>query len=216
MSGECAFRYSEDELLPISALQHMLFCEWQTALIHLEGLWQENRLTVEGRHLHQRAHEGPDEARNGVRVTRGLALRSFVLGLTGRADVVEFHGDEAQPFPVEYKRGRPKQHAADKVQLCAQGMCLEEMLRVTISGGSIFYGRMRRRLSVAFDEGLRILTADTALRLHDLMSARRTPPARREPKCDDCSLLELCMPGSMSEGRIASRYFAAAIHEVCQ
>lgn len=134
--------FSEDTLLPISALQHLLFCERQCALIHIEGLWAENRLTVEGQHLHRKAHEGPDETRGDLRVVRGLALRSLRLGLIGKADVVEFQSDERsdgprRPFPVEYKRGKPKSHEADRVQLCAQALCLEEMLAVAVPEGAI-------------------------------------------------------------------------------
>ncbi len=207
--------FSEDALLPISALQHLLFCERQCALIHIEGLWAENRLTVEGRHLHDKAHDGPGEIRSGVRIARGLALRSFRLGLVGKADVVEFHADRAlptgRPFPVEYKRGRPKQHQADKVQLCAQGLCLEEMLGTTIPAGALFYGRTRRRMDVPFDAPLRRLTEDAASRLHALISSGRTPAAVREPKCESCSLLHLCLPEAMAPQRSAARYFARAL-----
>lgn len=207
--------FSEEDLLPISALQHMLFCERQCALIHIEGLWVENRLTVEGRHLHDKAHDGPDEVRPGVRITRGLALRSFRLGLSGKADVVEFRlpaeGTAEQPFPVEYKRGRPKQHQADKVQLCAQALCLEEMLGRAVPGGALFYGRTRRRLDVAFDEPLRGLTEQTARRLHARIGSGRTPAAVREPKCNSCSLLHVCLPHAMGARRSAARYVARAI-----
>src|SRR5690606_23652838 len=125
-----------------SALQHLIFCERQCALIHIEGLWAENRLTVEGNHLHRKAHDGPDTARHGLRVARGMELVSRELGLIGRADVVEFPAD-GPPRPVEYKRGRPKRHDADLVQLCAQAMCLEEMLALAepLPKGAIFYGQ---------------------------------------------------------------------------
>lgn len=199
--------YVEDDLLPISALQHLLFCERQCALIHVEGLWAENRLTVEGRHLHAKAHDGPDETRRGVRVTRGLGLRSFRLGLIGKADIVEFEPPEppySRVFPVEYKRGKPKRDHSDRVQLCAQALCLEEMLGATVPGGSLFYGVTRRRFDVVFDGALRKLTADTALRLHALVHAGRTPLARREPKCDKCSLLHLCLPDALGRRSVAS------------
>src|SRR5690606_16422424 len=136
--------YAEKDFLPISALQHLLFCERQCALIHIEGLWAENRLTVEGQHLHEKAHAGRGETRPGVRIARGLAIRSERLGIAGYADIVEFHADEqsglAKPFPVEYKRGRPKRHDADLVQLCAQAMCLEETLNTSVTAGALFYG----------------------------------------------------------------------------
>jgi CRISPR-associated exonuclease Cas4 len=206
--------YTEDHLLPISALQHLLFCERQCALIHLEGLWAENRLTVEGRHLHDKAHEGRSEKRPGVRITRGLMIRSFRLGLVGKSDVVEFHEDPAgpdRPFPVEYKRGRPKKHDADRVQLCAQALCLEEMLGTPVPAGALFYGRTRRRLDITLDEALRALTERTAEQLHDLIRGGRTPKVLREPKCDRCSLLDLCLPEATQARRSASRYMMRAL-----
>lgn len=210
-----AGRFSEDNLLPISALQHLLFCERQCALIHIEGLWAENRLTVEGRHLHDKAHEGRSETRAGVRIARGLALRSFRLGLVGKADVVEFHTDPeasaVRALPVEYKRGRPKKHDADKVQLCAQALCLEEMLRTVVPDGALYYGRTRRRLDVTFDQELRRLTEETSRRLHELIASRRTPRAIREPKCDRCSLLTLCLPEAMAPRHSARGYVARAL-----
>jgi len=208
-------RRTDDDLLPISALQHLLFCERQCALIHIERVWVENRFTVEGRHLHEKAHDGRDEVRSGVRVARGLALRSFRLGLAGQADVVEFRVvpglQSGRPFPVEYKRGRPKRHQADRVQLCAQALCLEEMLGTAVATGALFYGRTRRRLDVAFDERLRHLTEDTARRLHELVASGRTPTAVREPKCEHCSLLEVCLPGAMGPRHSAARYLSRAL-----
>jgi CRISPR-associated exonuclease Cas4 len=210
--------FVEDDLLPISALQHQLFCERQCALIHIEGLWVENRLTVEGRHLHDKAHDGTSETRSGVRIARGLAIRSFRLGLVGKADVVEFHvtprNAAAIPFPVEYKRGRPKKHDADKVQLCAQALCLEEMLDAVVPAGALFYGRTRRRLDVPFDQALRQLTEDTSRRLHALIGSGRTPVAVREPKCDNCSLFEVCLPEVMGPRHSAARYVTRVIETV--
>lgn len=149
--------FAEADLIPISALQHWAFCPRQCGLIHLEGLWAENRLTAEGKVLHDQAHNGAGESRGRLRIERGLALRSLSLGLTGKADVVEFHREAWgwQPFPVEYKRGRPKSHDADRLQLCAQAVCLEEMLQVAVPHGALFYGATRRRQEVDFDERLR-------------------------------------------------------------
>ncbi len=242
--------YSEDDLLPISALQHLLYCERQAALIHIERLWAENRLTVEGRQLHERTHGERAGPRGGgmaelrrtpdggaVRIVRSVALRSLRLGLFGVADTVEFHAvsmpaawieamQEAQraavqegqrappavPFPVEYKRGKPKKHDADRVQLCAQALCLEEMLAVPVTAGALFYGRTRRRESVAFDDALRRLTEQTAARLHDLIASRRTPPAVYEKfKCGRCSLIHLCMPDAPHARNAASRYLDRAL-----
>ena len=205
--------YSDDELLPLSALQHLLFCERQCALIHLELAWEENRLTAEGRVLHERAHEADDETRGNVRIVRGLRLRSLRLGLIGQADVVEFHRTEQgwHPYPVEYKRGKPKQDDSDKVQLCAQAICLEEMLNASIPGGALFYGTTRRRLEVGFKPALRELTASTAARLHRLVGNGLTPPARYENKCGACSLLALCLPQLAAQHEPVRDYLSRTI-----
>lgn len=221
--------FEENQLLPLSALQHLLFCERQCALIHVEQVWAENYLTIQGQHLHKKAHEGRHETRQGVRVARGLPLRSLRLGLVGKADVVEWErgqgsGDGGQGVltlqvtPIEYKRGRPKRDDSDRVQLCAQALCLEEMLGVEIPRGEIFYGQKRRRIAVAFDERLRTLTEQTANRLHELIASRKTPLARIEPKCERCSLIELCLPAvtglERSATRVVDRFFAASLADV--
>jgi CRISPR-associated exonuclease Cas4 len=223
--------FGEDDLLPISALADLVFCERRAALHHIEAVWEDNVFTVEGTFMHQRVHsEEPLESRGDLRIARGLRLRSLRLGLSGIADVVEFHrvgGNEAasagqanglprgvdlpgtrgswQPFPVEYKRGRLRREEGYQVQLCAQALCLEEMLRVTVPVGAVFYGQPRRRLEVTFSEELRTQTESAAARLHELSRAGKTPPARYEKKCDSCSLLTLCMPkttgGHKSVGR---------------
>lgn len=206
--------FDDDALLPISALQHLLFCERQCALIHVERLWIENRLTVEGRHMHEKAHEAPGETRGTMRIARGVQLRSLRLGLVGVADVVEFERDKSGhsvPFPIEYKRGRPKAHDADRVQLCAQALCLEEMLDVKVPRGALFYGQTRRRRDVLVDATLRQRTEQACARLHDMIGNRETPRARREKKCDSCSLLNLCLPDAVAPSRSAARHFAKAL-----
>ena len=208
--------YSEDELLQLSALQHLLFCERQCALIHIEHVWEENRLTVEGKNMHERVHEQTTENRPGIRIARGLRLRSLRLGLVGMADVVEFHlksdisdlKSPGQPFPVEYKRGKPKADHSDEVQLCAQAMCLEEMLDIPIPSGALFYGTTRRRQDVFFSDSLRDLTSQTAERLHALVNAGVTPPAVYSPKCDHCSLLNVCLPKDAGEGKSVAQYLS--------
>jgi CRISPR-associated exonuclease Cas4 len=216
--------YPENALLPLSALQHLLFCERQCALIHLEQVWAENPYTLEGRDLHERVDSLGGESRGEVHIARGLALRSLRLGLSGRADVVELHragepgtgasvpGLEGRwvPFPVEYKRGRPKHGPADTVQLAAQALCLEEMLGTEVPEGALFYGKTRRRLEVTFDAELRRLTEETSRRLHRLIAAGVTPRARREPKCERCSLLAVCRPGAGR--RSAADYLEEVIH----
>ncbi len=202
--------HDESSLLPLSALQHLLFCERQCALIHIEQVWTDNQFTAEGNLLHERTHEGPDESRPGVRIARGMPVRSLQLGLSGQCDVVEFHPDGAV-LPVEYKRGKPKAHAADEVQLCAQAICLEEMLGVRIERGMLYYGKRRRRTDVVLNPALRELTRDAARRLHVLIESRITPMAQREKKCESCSLLEICMPDALRLRKGVASWFAAQL-----
>lgn len=214
--------YSEDDLLPLSGLQHMMFCERQWGLIHIEQIWEENRLTAEGRVLHERAHQAGSESRPNVRTSRGLRLHSLRLGLVGQADVVEFHPSadgvvlpELQglwrPFPVEYKRGRPKRDACDEVQLCAQALCLEEMFGREISEGALYYGESRRRNRIAFGSELRARTEALAGRMHELYRAGTTPLAVYEPKCDGCSLIARCLPRLLAKPPGVARYLARAL-----
>ena len=144
--------YPEADFIPLSALQHYLYCPRQCAQIHLDRAWEENVFTAEGRILHERAHSGETESRKTVRTVTSLALSSKRLGISGVADVVEFHEGKGswQPYPVEYKRGRPKKSDADRVQLCAQALCLEEMLDIPVPEGALFYGQTRRRETVRF------------------------------------------------------------------
>ncbi len=182
------------EALALSALQHLLSCERQCALIHIEQELAENRFTALGREMHKNAHEGPDESRPGIRITRGLRVACERLGLSGQCDVVEFHSN-GRVLPIEYKRGTAKSHRADEVQLCAQGLCLESMLGLSIPEGRLYYGQTRRRVDVPFDGALRSLTLDTVVRLRKLLESGTTPTAKYESdRCDCCSLIELCMP----------------------
>jgi CRISPR-associated exonuclease Cas4 len=220
--------FPEDDLLPLSALQHLLYCERQAMLIHVERVWADNPFTVEGKRLHERVDSGTGETRGDVRIARGLPLRSLRLGLSGKADAVELHrlpdGEPGsrvpgapgvwRPFPVEYKRGRPKRHRADEVQICAQALCLEEMLGGAVPAGALFYGQTRRRLDVAFDSELRRQTEEAAARLHELFAARITPPPVREPKCDQCSLLDLCLPAAPAVS--AQRYLDRLLRQATQ
>ncbi|WP_207460768.1 CRISPR-associated protein Cas4 [Azospirillum sp. SYSU D00513] len=205
-------------LAPLSALQHLAFCARQCGLIHLEDAWAENALTAEGRVLHERVDNAPGETRRGVRVARGVPLRSARLGLIGRADVVEFHSRRGQPplpCPVEYKRGKAKPHDADRVQLCAQGLCLEEMLGLEVPGGALFYGETRRRQEVAFDADLRARTESLARELHAMLAVRTNPPPEPGPKCRSCSLEALCLPGicrpKPAGGRSAAAWLAGML-----
>ena len=203
----------EDALVPLSALQHHLFCPRPCALIHVEGLWAEDGATAEGRLLHERVDALAPSTRLGVRITRGLAIRSFALGVSGRADVVEFIGTPPRPFPVEYKRGKPKSHRADEVQLCAQAICLEEMCATQVPEGALFYGETRRRLGVVFDHELRALTARVAAEVRANISARRTPPPVATPACRRCSLQAICLPERMQKPPSVARWLTAQLEE---
>jgi CRISPR-associated exonuclease Cas4 len=205
--------YPESELLPLSALQHYMFCPRQCALIHLEQIWAENQLTAEGRLLHERADTPTRERRGDILTVRGLWIRSLELGLAGRADVVEFHRENGQdrPFPVEYKRGKPKSGLEDKVQLCAQALCLEEMLDVRISEGALFYGSQNRRLNVDLTETLRTVVRETAIKVQELFRSQITPAPVEGPWCANCSLVDSCIPDRV--GLNAARYLQALMRE---
>lgn len=187
----------ETDSFPLSALQHFAFCPRQCALIHVERLWAENVLTAQGRVLHERVHEAGSESRGDLRTARALPLQSQALGLHGVADVVEFHaqpGGTWRPFPVEYKRGRPKPEPIDAVQLCAQAICLEEMLRTAVPAGALFYGSNHRRQEVSFDSTLRAETHRLAAAVRAQIASGITPHATYDAKCRSCSLIELCQP----------------------
>ncbi|MDA8168457.1 MAG: CRISPR-associated protein Cas4 [Nitrospiraceae bacterium] len=205
--------YDEENLLPLSALQHFAYCPRQCALIHIEQVWSENVFTAQGRIMHEKADTARYESRADIRIEYGVPMRSLRLGLIGKADVVEFHrmeGGQWQPFPVEYKRGKPKMDDCDRVQLCAQAICLEEMLNIEIMEGSLFYGQTRRREDVFFDAGLRRETEDIARKVHELIDSGITPNAEFSKKCEQCSLLELCMPKACSKGTVKKYLLKAA------
>lgn len=210
--------YPEKEYLSLSALQHMLFCKRQCALIHIEQLWVENKFTAEGRVMHERVDRGDQIDRGRMKIEYSLPLKSKYLGISGKADVVEFHrqdsaGKKWMPFPVEYKRGKPKKDLSDKVQLCAQAMCLEEMLDVSIVAGALFYGKTRRRLDVLFDDDLRDKTITTARELHDMISSGITPLPKYAKKCDTCSFISLCLPKSIQKKRTVSSWLNRMIQK---
>ena len=216
--------YSDPDLLPLSGLQHFAFCRRQWALIHIENQWQENLRTVEGHLLHRRAHdEAARERRGNTLILRGLPIVSHTLGLSGQCDVVEFHltpegvplrGEEGRwlPFPVEYKRGRPKEHRADELQLCAQAMCLEEMLCCAVPAGALFYGEPRRRTAVEFSPELRQMVRDFSEEMHQYARRGHTPKAKPTKSCNACSLKDLCLPQLIRRGSV-STYFKQALEE---
>lgn len=194
---------TESEPIPLSALQHAVYCLRQAALIHLERVWAENRFTAEGQVLHSVADKGGGRKSRGIRRVMALPLASTSLNLAGVADLVEFHPDDTGrqvPYPVEYKRGRAKLHRADEVQLCAQALCLEDMTGTTVPEGALFYAETKRRVVVPFDEALRQLTTETISALADVFASRRTPPpTMRRERCRGCSLIDLCRPDAVAK-----------------
>ena len=216
--------FSSEDLLPLSGIQHFAFCRRQWALIHLEQQWQENLRTVEGDLLHRRAHdEAARERRGDTLILRGLSVVSYTLGLSGQCDVVEFHaapagvplhGEEGLwlPFPVEYKRGRPKAHQADELQLCAQAICLEEMLCCAIPAGALFYGESRRRMPVLFSPELRQQVQTFANEMQQYYRRGHTPKAKPGKPCNACSLKELCLP-QLTRREPVSGYLRQAMEE---
>lgn len=208
--------YEPDDCLMISGLQHFRFCRRQWALIHIEQQWAENLRTVEGELMHERAHdEGLRESRGDTIITRSLRVYSITLGLSGQCDVVEFrrsaqgvplagHDGLWLPYPVEYKRGKPKDDGCDELQLCAQAMCLEEMLCCTIDSGALFYGEPRRRTRVEFTDALRQEVIDDAAEMHELYRRGYTPRVKPTKSCNACSLKELCLPRLSRTGTVAA------------
>jgi len=197
----------EPEIIYLSRLQHYLFCPRQFALIELENIWSENQFTAEGQVLHQRVNQADQEKRGDIRTVWALRLSHVELGIEGVADVVEYHkqadGSET-PFPIEYKRGKPKTHRADEVQLCAQALCLEDMHGITVPEGALFYGEVRRRHAVIFDTELRDLTLKTILACRAIVQTQCTPVADYQAKkCNACSLIDLCHPKGFKKSAAA-------------
>ena len=211
--------YTEEELLPLSGLQHLSFCERRWALVHVEQQWEENLFTAEGKLLHEKAHSAAIESRPGVLIRRTLPLHSFRLGLSGQADIVEFVPCEApeqgisvprrkglwRPYPVEYKRTRDKHGGtAYRIQLCAQALCLEEMLQTRVPAGAVFDGKAKRREEVSFDDALRQEVERLATRMHDVFRSGRTPRATYAKKCESCSMKPVCLPSATESANVSS------------
>jgi CRISPR-associated exonuclease Cas4 len=197
--------FSDDDLLPLSGLQHILFCERQCALIHVEQSWTENFFTQEGRIMHERVHEGKNESRSAKRSEFGIDIHSLRLGLVGKTDAVEFLADGTIRV-VEYKRGQQKENKSDEVQLCAQAICIEEMMETRLSAAYLFYGKTKHRLCVPLNQEIRTLTEETAHRFHELVDRGITPTADRSKKCASCSLVEVCLPEKKNRLRSIASY----------
>ena len=216
--------YSEEEFLQLSGLQHFAFCRRQWALIHIENQWAENFRTVDGVLLHEKAHDRQfEESRGDLLIKRGVSIYSAALGISGQCDVLEYHrsqdgiplpGREGRwvPYPVEYKRGEPKEGNADALQLCAQAMCLEAMLCCEIPEGALYYGQTRRRERISLTEELRAQVKDLLTQMHELRRRGHTPRVKPTKACNACSLKELCLPRLM-KNRSVSAYLKAAMEE---
>lgn len=205
-----------DNAIALSALAHYLYCPRRCALVHIERIWSENRFTAEGRLLHDKANQPTVEKRKGVRTVTAMPLENEALEIAGVADVVEFHATKQgeQPYPVEYKRGKPKANRADEVQLCAQALCLEEMLGNPCPEGALYYGKTRRRQVVLFDNVLRTLTRQTIADARALIDGGKTPPAKYETKrCDACSLVDDCQPKLLAHGRNVNAWLQRTLKE---
>lgn len=197
--------YTEDEYLSLSGIQHLYFCTRQCALIHVENLWTENYFTAHGRVLHENVHNASGESRKNLRIERGLRIASSKLGLFGQTDAVEFHAD-GKVLPVEYKRGKPKEDNCDAVQLCAQAICLEEMLGLLIPKGCLFYDSIKKREEIEFTDELREETQVTAEKYHLLIRDGITPPAEYSKRCESCSFFESCFPDTAGAGKSVKKY----------
>lgn len=212
--------YSEDDLLPISGLQHLVYCERQFALIHVEQLWEENRFTAEGKVLHERVDAEGHESRRLFRQEYGMALRSLERGIIGKADLVEIRLSPerkvVEAVPVEFKRGKDKEEDCDRIQLCAQAFCLEEMLGVEVARGDFHYLGAHRRTHVELDPDIRQKTLQAIERARGIVASGETPQARYErAKCDRCSLVEACMPRwAGNGGRRVERFVSEELDEV--
>lgn len=210
--------YTQDDLLPLSGIQHFLFCRRQWALIHIEQQWKENALTAEGRIMHRRADDPFfTETRNGVVTARSVPVASYRLGFSGMCDVVEFtpSPDGVKlpnreglflPVPIEYKRGREKHDHSDETQLCAQAMCLEEMLSTSIPHGYLYYGETRRRAEIEFTAELRTLVQEMSAEMHNYFSRGYTPKVKTHKGCRSCSLADICLPVLQEKVMAASKY----------
>lgn len=232
--------YTQDDLLPLSGIQHFLFCRRQWALIHIEQQWKENALTAEGRIMHKKVDDPfSTETRNGIITARSVPVASYRLGLSGICDVVEFSPSPPSPLPegeggrktgegvtlpnrkglylpapIEYKRGKEKHDHSDETQLCAQAMCLEEMLSTNIPRGYLYYGETRHRVEIEFTDELRLLVRDMSAEMHNYFSRGYTPKVKTSKACRSCSLADICLPVLQEKVIAASRYIKQNVEQI--
>lgn len=216
--------YNEEDYLLLSGLQHFAFCRRQWALIHVENQWAENFRTADGELMHANAHDASFcESRGDTLIQRSVRVHSSTLGVSGECDVLELHKSEGgialsqreglwQPYPIEYKRGKPDTTEGDALQLCGQALCLEEMLCCVIPCGALYYGEIRRRVPVEFTPKLRARVNELLSEMHGLYSRGHTPRVKPHKGCGACSLKELCLPRLLRAGSVA-RYIEEAMDE---
>jgi CRISPR-associated exonuclease Cas4 len=206
--------YSEDDLLHIRGLQHLLYCKRRCALMFIEQLWEDNFFTAKGILMHEKVHNYKIGRKKNVIIERDIYVKSYALGLVGKSDIIEFHKSNDGnfvPFPVEYKSGKAKNDNTDRVQLCAQALSLEEMMKTKIPRGAIFYGKTRNRLDVEFSENLRNETISLSQEFHSLIDSGITPQPKYSKKCDNCSLNELCLPKICNDRNNVKNYLENVI-----
>lgn len=212
--------YNEEDYLLLSGIQHFAFCRRQWALIHIEQVWCENVRTIEGKFLHEKAHDASlKEKRGDLIISRGMSVFSKSLGITGTCDVVEFYRTPAGvpingreglylPSPVEYKRGKPKESDEDILQLTAQAICLEDMMACEVKVGYLFYGETNHRIKVEIDNKYRQRVQEICSEMHHLYQRRYTPKVKTGKQCKACSLADLCLPklcGKLSAAQYIER-----------
>ncbi len=203
-------QFDDDDLVTISALEHWSYCPRQCGLIHLEATFDENLYTLRGRRLHERVHEPGADWEDGIRRVRGMPLFSLSLGLTGKADLVEFHGET--PFPVEYKTGPTRDRRHEALQLCAQAMCLEEMLGVVVPAGAIFAHGSRKRTEIRFDDELRARVPEAVQAVRAMLAGTVLPPAPNDSRCPRCSLFDACLPSVVEQDARIRGFFGELFH----
>ena len=204
--------YSESDYLLLSGLQHLRFCPRQCALIHIEQQWSENFFTAAGRVQHEKVHGATAESRKTVKTERNLKIASALLGVTGCTDAVEFYFD-GKIIPIEYKHGKPKENTSDEVQLCAQVICLEEMLECTIDEGALFYFKIRRRIPLPITDELRKETIELAERFHRFVADGKTPAALYSRQCESCSFIDECFPESAGKRKSVRAYIERRLRQ---